>query len=843
MKWLLVARGVSFVMHFKVLQLLVAGIVGFNIYLAATNVVNNDISNHETIKLPVQSTQSDVSSLFTTDKSNSNFENKEQISTNSGFILPTLITIPTNNRHKPSSKPKYLVPNSPYDKLSFKDKILFKLNEVGFNKDKYQLTSSESMGRHKIEVRVNEFTREMWDNNPGIFFDPRFTLSVYLAEIKRQLRENALTRPNHGIVLPFSWTDWVDLTMLNDELMKPEGQRMSCEDLKAAHDSSSKYPYYCINNEDIDDQELEIIGLPSTNYVPGYAVRKSPTNKASNVVRMLEGKSHLLTYADIPTKLVFLNKQGGIYMAEINKKQRIIESGLFNNFVKFNYAGSGIPETIILDPIKEFETLLEMNEPQKWSGAYDRQNSTCSITSTDYEVPAMVFDYPQNEFLDDIRKYGDRLDSLHDLTTNELRFDSHEISNLRLNRNEMRYYESLQYANVRKNMQEPVYFRHARLITKIEENKRDSGWNYDWRFFNGALDYLKQGWTEEQLMTRRQIILDRLLRNWTRFVNEGGFIWWISQSSLMSWYWNGQLSPFLQKVEIQMPIKDLLRLALTYNQTMVVEDVTEGFGKYFVDCSTFVHYRGSAKSGNRIDAKFIDVDTGLSIEIGGVSTSFDAAPERSTNTVTESQQHGQSTQVYNTRHPRFYSSDEISPLRKSMFAGTPVYVPNNISAILNREYHKKLIPFNAYSYYFVTQLNLWIHHSKLKMLFEKSENTSLTLENNKINATEFCELTATIDDEQIVELLTRHEDILLEYYLTKDLGDLHKKELACLLEHQNEIDNARVCDKMANIRESKHRAVVVSDPEYRELVASFSFQTPKRVSLFDYEQLERSEIT
>lgn len=49
-------------------------------------------------------------------------------------------------------------------------------------------------------------------------------------------------------------------------------------------------------------------------------------------------------------------------------------------------------------------------------------------------------------------KFGDRLDSLHDLTTNELRFDKQEIANLRLNRNEMRYYESLQYAYARKNM-------------------------------------------------------------------------------------------------------------------------------------------------------------------------------------------------------------------------------------------------------------------------------------------------------------------------------------------------------------------------------------------------------
>ena len=109
-----------------------------------------------------------------------------------------------------------------------------------------------------------------------------------------------------------------------------------------------------------------------------------------------------------------------------------------------------------------------------------------------------------------------------------------------------------------------------------------------------------------------------------------------------------------------------------------------------------------------------------------------------------------------------------------MFAGTPVYVPNNISAILNQEYHKNSFR-SMHMVIILLQLNLWIHHSKLKFLFEKFENTSLLLENGQTDATELCELVATIDEEQIVELLTRHDDILLEYYLSSDLGDLHKR--------------------------------------------------------------------
>lgn len=44
----------------------------------------------------------------------------------------------------------------------------------------------------------------------------------------------------------------------------------------------------------------------------------------------------------------------------------------------------------------------------------------------------------------------------------------------------------------------------ARLNFGNEENDHDAGWHYEWRFFNGALRYLKKGWTEEELLIRRK---------------------------------------------------------------------------------------------------------------------------------------------------------------------------------------------------------------------------------------------------------------------------------------------------------------------------------------------------
>ena len=48
---------------------------------------------------------------------------------------------------------------------------------------------------------------------------------------------------------------------------------------------------------------------------------------------------------------------------------------------------------------------------------------------------------------------------------------------------------------------------------------------------------------------------------------------------------------------------------------------------------------------------------------------------------------------------------------------------------------------------------------------------------------------------------------------------------------------------MTKIGESKHRVELANDPEYRELVTSFTFQNFKRISLYDYDQLARSKAS
>ena len=74
---------------------------------------------------------------------------------------------------------------------------------------------------------------------------------------------------------------------------------------------------------------------------------------------------------------------------------------------------------------------------------------------------------------------------------------------------------------------EEPYFREATLRVDLENS--DSGWHYDWRFFNGKL----------KKKARTAVILERLLRNWFKFTEKYGIVSWIAHGPLLSWYWNG----------------------------------------------------------------------------------------------------------------------------------------------------------------------------------------------------------------------------------------------------------------------------------------------------------------
>lgn len=749
------------------------------------------------------------------------------------FFIPKFTTV--YSKKKKSYGKLHPLPNAPYKQLTVQEKIRSKLNEVISNPLKFWLADTD-LTDYKVEIDTSEFLPEKWTNNRALFYDPRFTLAIYLNEIRAQLLErNPKNEPSkrQHIVVPFAWSDWVDLTMLNEELSKPELKRKTCEYMKSTHHEPTRVIEYCKNNANINSTDLKLIGLPSTKFIPGFAVKESPTNKATNEVRMLEGKSHLLTFAANPLSIIFMS-ENGTYEVEVEGKKRVVD-GLFTKYLQRNNIGT---KKLILDPVDEFNSLLHDVKPMTIEGEDDLWGAASKVkdlnpeTSKNIFLPQVAFDYQEDKVEQQIKDFRGRLDGLEEMSKNPLIFNAEQIEKLKLLRKEKEFYDGLLYAHDHKKKDEEPYFRMARLVFPPIKN-HDPGWHYEWRFFNGALRYMKKGWTEKELEIREKVLLDRVLRNWFRFTNEKGIVSWISHGVLLSWYWDGLLFPFDKDIDVQMPITELVRFSKMYNQTLVVEDINEGLGKFLIDCSTFLHNRDGTERQNHIDARFIDIDTGSYIDITGLGISDETAPETYNDVIEKAAAANELKPVYNCRNKHFYSYEELVPLRRSMIDGIPCYIPNQIEKILKDEYSVGMERYEYDDYYFIDQLNLWIHALKFVFLFADA-HPGIFKGGAVSDPDKLIELVKGINEEQALRILEKNDDILLEYYLTKDITDLHKEELALMFN-----SNLGAITKLGDFGLQREQEIIDENMAYRKLISEFKLRKPLRKSVFNYERVDK----
>ncbi|CAH2354274.1 hypothetical protein CLIB1423_15S02476 [[Candida] railenensis] len=722
-------------------------------------------------------------------------------------------------------------PSVPYDKLTTQQKIQHKLNEVANDKDQYWLAHTE-LTDYEIQIDPKEFTKEACKEKAKLFFDPRFTYTVVLNEIQRQFAEknkNNARSKVQAVEIPFAWSDWADLTVLNPYIENQDDE--GCEMLAKSFNEPTKDPEYCVNANQVSDKELkEKIGLPSKKFLPAFSIRRPPMTVATNEIRILEGKSHLLTYAANPINVIFLTKNG-VYEAYVKTdkiKERIVDSDLFENYMASrhpNYKGED-RELVTLNPVEELANLVE-TIPSDTSSGEDVFGMTQLMRSKDVNasreinIPPSAFNYQQDAIERQLKEFKHRLDTFEATLETDLELDETAEA---LTPHEKLFYKSLQTVNSYDARNEYTYFKMARL--KRDSTNQDDGYHYEWRFFNGALRYVKPGWNADEMLIREKIVLDRILRNWFRFASERGILSWIAHGPLLAWYWDGVLFPFDEDIDIQLPAVELVRFAKNYNQTLVVEDVAEGFGKFFIDCNTFLHHRDRTYRENHIDARFIDVDTGSYIDITGLGISEEKVPERFKETTQTAQELGEPRPVYNCRNAHFYSQHQISPLRLSSVAGTPLYIPNRLDVILKDEYPRGMTWYEYYNFYFVDKFNLWLHVDKMKNILPKD----LNLRNNNDCIRELQALT----DEQVLKLIKEDKNILLEYYLTREHTTRHREEMSYLFENKNGKEST-----ISQLGKQKPSKEISENLDYNRLTSTFQFGNPMTRPLYNFEYIDR----
>lgn len=252
--------------------------------------------------------------------------------------------------------------------------------------------------------------------------------------------------------------------------------------------------------------------------------------------------------------------------------------------------------------------------------------------------------------------------------------------------------------------------------------------HYDVRFYHSKLAPLD-----------RLAILHRIVRSWFRFTNLAEMDTWLAHGSLLGWFFNGLIMPWDDDLDVQMSARAFEKL-VKYNGTVVVDyNEQETLGKYLIDVNPWYGVR-EKESDNKIDARFIDVESGLYIDITVLSVGdvdrekieeesakltemykvfnpgFDQILTETEKYVEEIQsgfnKSLETEELVFCKDYHFYKVDELGPLIPVIFEGGVGYVPAQIQNLLQREYKRKsLYLFEYKGFQFDKIRRIWKHNS------------------------------------------------------------------------------------------------------------------------------------
>ncbi|KAI8895645.1 LicD family-domain-containing protein [Globomyces pollinis-pini] len=183
----------------------------------------------------------------------------------------------------------------------------------------------------------------------------------------------------------------------------------------------------------------------------------------------------------------------------------------------------------------------------------------------------------------------------------------------------------------------------------------------------------------------RLVKLQEILGGWENFTMTHNIKSWMSHGTLLGWFWNYQLLPWDFDIDFQMTITDLIRLN-QFNQTVYLD-------RFLIDANPNYNHRYH-QSDNVIDLRFIDIQSGLYIDVTGLS----ATPDK--------------LDTVSCKSPHYYSEQDIMPLHQTVFEGFMFYRPHNVLMILKEEYGEKSMIIEAFKGYRWNRVKLeWYKYS------------------------------------------------------------------------------------------------------------------------------------
>lgn len=289
-----------------------------------------------------------------------------------------------------------------------------------------------------------------------------------------------------------------------------------------------------------------------------------------------------------------------------------------------------------------------------------------------------------------------------------------EQNNNTISPDDFKYLQFLKYSSGLVDRSD-TYFKYPWIITDVVQG----------RSHHLAYPFFKRFIGDRE----RASVIHHMIRAWFQFAELNNFASWINYGSLLGWAYNGVNMPWDTDVDIQMPIRQIDRLGREFNRLIIIENPRYGNAKYYLEIAPTYTAQGNGK--NFIDARFIDINSGLYIDISALAhTNF--KPPKKLFKGLDNPDDLKAITVH-CKNWNWHTLDEILPLRHTYFEGGPAYVPYNISGILTKKYGKSSFgdKLHFHNHNFQKDIELWVPDricdSSPSNRFQDDAKTALTL--------------------------------------------------------------------------------------------------------------------
>ena len=210
----------------------------------------------------------------------------------------------------------------------------------------------------------------------------------------------------------------------------------------------------------------------------------------------------------------------------------------------------------------------------------------------------------------------------------------------------------------------------------------DAAHHYDTRYAHGVLSYAEKH--DAQI---------HLIRSYLEYFQNHGMETWLAHGTLLGWWWNAHILPWDWDIDTQVSAATIVYLAQHHNSTLyeytngpdtvgpaankTLETVSR---QYYLDINPAIHVRRRGSGHNVIDARWIDVRNGLYIDITAVAETHPL----------------DSPGIWSCKNYHHYRTQDLWPMRNTIFEGVVAKIPYAYAKILGEEYGEKALVVEEY---------------------------------------------------------------------------------------------------------------------------------------------------